>query len=80
MKDPVAYLISLHPGNVAYQQAADSYQVTEKTSSAYFMANLEGGTGTRVPWTANICARIVQTKLAIDQYLSSGNVYIGNVE
>ncbi|RXE20090.1 TonB-dependent receptor, partial [Xanthomonas perforans] len=36
--------------------------------------------GTRVPWTANIGARIVQTKLAIDQYLSSGNVYIGNVE
>ncbi|KOR47682.1 hypothetical protein ADT26_03085 [Xanthomonas oryzae] len=80
MKDPVAYLNSLYPGNVAYQQAADSYQVTEKTSSAYSMDNLEGGTGTRVPWTVDIGARIVQTKLAIDQYLSSGNVYIGNVE
>ncbi|CAD7384667.1 TonB-dependent receptor [Xanthomonas arboricola] len=80
MKDPVGYLNSLYPGNVAYQQAADSYKVTEKSTAAYFLANLEGGTGSAVPWTANIGARIVQTKLAIDQYLSSGNVFIGNVE
>lgn len=80
LKDPVGYLNSLHPGNVAYQQAADSYKVTEKSTAAYFLANLEGGTGSAMPWTANIGARIVQTKLAIDQYLSNGNVFIGNVE
>jgi iron complex outermembrane recepter protein len=80
MKDPVAYLDSLYPGNVAYQMASDSYKVKEQTSSAYFMANVEGDSDARLPWSGNLGVRIVQTRLLIDQYQVSGDVYIGNVD
>ena len=79
MKDPVAYLNSLYPGNVAYTHAPDSYKVTEKSSSAYFMANLEGDTGSNgIPWRANLGVRVVQTKLLIDQYQIRDDVFIGS--
>lgn len=79
MKDPVAYLDSLYPGNVAYTHAPDSYKVTEKNASAYFMANLEGDTGSNgIPWRANLGVRIVQTKLLIDQYTVDGDIFIGS--
>ncbi|WP_454829187.1 TonB-dependent receptor [Pseudoxanthomonas wuyuanensis] len=79
MKDPVAYLNSLYPGNVAYTHAPDSYKVTEKTSSGYFMANLEGDTGANgIPWYANLGVRVVQTKLLIDQYAVDGDNFIGS--
>ncbi|MFT4247338.1 MAG: TonB-dependent receptor [Pseudomonas sp.] len=80
MKDPVAYLNSLYPGNVAYQMASDSYHVKEKNSAAYFMANFEGAADARLPWSGNLGVRIVQTRLLIDQYQVSGDVYIGNVD
>ncbi|WP_149196074.1 TonB-dependent receptor [Luteimonas suaedae] len=79
MKDPVAYLDSLYPGNVAYTHAPDSYKVTEKNSSLYFMANLEGSTGSNgIPWHANLGARIVQTRLLIDQFVVEGENFIGS--
>ena len=79
MKDPVAYLNSLYPGNVAYTQPADSFKVGEKTLTGYFMADLEGTTGENgVPWRANVGVRVVQTKTTIDQYAVDGSQFIGS--
>ncbi|MFC3551993.1 TonB-dependent receptor [Lysobacter cavernae] len=79
MEDPVAYLNSLYPGNVAYTNAPESYKVEEETLSGYFLANLEGRTGSNgIPWYANLGVRIVQTQTYIDQYQIDGSVFIGS--
>lgn len=79
MRDPVAYLDSLYPGNVAYTHAPDSFRVGEKTLSAYFMADLEGTLGADgIPWRANAGVRVVQTRTAIDQYQVNGAEFIGS--
>ncbi|HET6395359.1 MAG TPA: TonB-dependent receptor [Pseudoxanthomonas sp.] len=79
MRDPVAYLDSLYPGNVAYMHAPDSFKVAEKTLSGYFMANLEGTTGGNgIPWHANIGVRVLQTRTDIDQYQVDGGDFIGS--
>jgi TonB-dependent receptor len=81
MKDPVAYLDSLYPGNVAYSHAPDSFEVTEKTLTGYFMANLEGDTGANgIPWRANVGVRVLQTRTQIDQYQVDGSNFIGSVD
>lgn len=79
MKDPVAYLDSLYPGNVAYMHAPDSFRVEERTLSGYVMANLEGTTGANgIPWQANVGVRVLRTETGIDQYQVDGGDYIGS--
>lgn len=79
MKDPVAYLDSLYPGNVAYMNPADSFKVTEKTTTAYFMADLDGDLGSNgMPWRANVGVRVVKTDTDIDQYVVNGSEFIGS--
>ncbi|KAF1686896.1 TonB-dependent receptor [Pseudoxanthomonas broegbernensis] len=79
MSDPVKYLNSLYPGNVAYAHAPDSFAVKEQSTSGYFQANLEGETGANgIPWYANLGVRVVNTKLTIDQYLTADSVFVGS--
>ncbi len=79
MSNPVAYLDSLYPGNVAYAHAPDSFAVGERSRAAYLKVNLEGGTGQNgIPWRANLGVRVVETRLLIDQYQTVDSVFIGS--
>lgn len=80
MKNPIAFLNSLSPGEKKFQAPSGSYRVTETIKSAYAQLNLNGELGfiNDTPWSGNIGYRVVKTAIQITSFKTDASQYYGN--
>ncbi len=79
MNNAVAYLNSLYPGEQPFEDPTQSYSVDERETSGYFQGDFASKTPfLGLPFSGNFGLRIVNTKLAITNFITNGADYIGS--
>jgi TonB-dependent receptor len=79
MNSAVAFLNTFDPGNVAYDDPAQDYNVNEKETSGYIQGNFEGNTPlVNLPFSGNAGVRVVNTKLSTTNATTNAADYIGS--
>jgi iron complex outermembrane receptor protein len=79
MNSAVAFLNTFDPGNVAYDDPAQDYNVNEKETSGYFQGDFEGNTPlVNLPFSGNAGVRVVSTDLRTTNATTNAADYIGS--